>query len=303
MKQQIVSLLLLSMASFGATSAWSDEWDSTTYPDERGHYDDYERGRIDRRVDPSTGDLIITARLNHLVRGAQVLDLERLLALESSSVRGRELQKVAIEADARYSMASAQLLVNGMARDGVRRIDRINDREIFTLSGRNLMGIDVRSLQLALRGDLALTKVAVRLSRSSFGDGRDDHDGRGRVIHRLVSQHVNGSEVLRLREILDLGSEDTGLDVERITIMGNSTDAYRALRVQLMINGRAVGAPKLLTRGSVSFVIPEYRDDIGSDIRTLRVVVQGRGYVHAVSAVVEREFSDHDGSDGWIIGL
>ena len=121
------------------------------------------------------------------------------------------------------------------------------------------------------------------------GGYQDQYGPRQQVIQRLVSQQIFGGELLKLRQILGLGQEDRGLDIKRVTIMGTARFAQRPLELSLLINGMRVSAPRYLARGSVSFVIPDRADDIGSDIRTLQVFVQGQGYIHAVSAVVERE--------------
>ena len=159
----------------------------TSYPGPGGGYGDQDLNTL-------------RATLNQQVYNYELLHLRQLISSQTGqNLQGLEVEKVILKASSasRYgSPAQAQLLVNGQPVGRAEYIDERNERMVFELPrySRNVIGQDIRTLQLEIRGDAHLKMVALKVK---------EEQRRGpRSLQVNVNRSFYSPERVRLSDLL-----------------------------------------------------------------------------------------------------
>lgn len=237
--------------------------------------------------------------------GYSTLHVRQILGLDER-YRGRRVEEILLTAASDHGRAQAQLVINGRRVGMPEVIDRYS-REISLRPeyGMDVIGQDVRTIEIELRGNVDISGLGVRLDRG-YGGGypsypypspypnpdtqpyprpRPGHPPRPveqNVVTRRVNQHYQGGAVLRLRDLLNLGPEFNGREVESISLL--TTAAHGAGTAELLIDG--VSQDRALVRNQLETVVlrpSRYDDRLGTDIQSVQVRLDGRFYVDSVT--------------------
>lgn len=110
---------------------------------------------------PDQGRFIeLRAFPNVYLQGNNLLDLARYVDLYS--YRGYRVNSVLVRGYSDRGFGTVALLADGLASGEV-TMPRQSTEQIFTLSGRNVIGRDLGSLQLQTRGSLTIESIIVRV--------------------------------------------------------------------------------------------------------------------------------------------
>ncbi|MCO5144307.1 MAG: hypothetical protein M9962_14565 [Oligoflexia bacterium] len=118
------------------------------------------------------------------------------------------------------------------------------------------------------------------------GPGRPGHPGgpgMGRDYQEVrVNQRYTGQSILPLRQMLNIGQEDRGRKVQFVKLIAE-TAAGRG-QAALVIDGRQIGASQTVARGWGEYIfrLPEHDNNIGDELRTLQIHLNGNFTVYAV---------------------
>lgn len=118
-------------------------------------------------------------------------------------------------------------------------------------------------------------------------------------VYQPMNQYLVGANSLRLRQILNLGPQMEGREVEYVVLRAR-TDAGQG-EAQLEINGMRVGYSQRVDTWSRDyfFQVDAFRNRLGYDIQTLQLELQGRFTVEGVGVKLGR---GHGGGGGGYVG-
>lgn len=166
-----------------------------TYVPGRGH------GRADfprplpGHADSSTS--LITLKVNQLVRGQAIIDLERLARFQGLRLRGEEVEQIVVQGQSSSfsRAASLQIQVNGRGISEVKLLSSAQRVVPFNLRGQE----PLRSIELVVNGEAEITEITIRLTRGNSYRPLPVQPSSQQII---VAQHLSPGRPLELSRIL-----------------------------------------------------------------------------------------------------
>lgn len=213
-------------------------------------------------------DLVLEERIYQDFQGQSKIDVQDLFRHRSNQFKGMRIKSLSMKASSSQGRAQTALQINGFSNRGdFQTVGRYNQTIYFPIdSQRNVIGKDIRSLEIYLRGQVYVEEVKMVLEQ---GQARE-------VFDYNFSDFFNGAKTYRVREALGLGSRHNGKSLNSVHLTGRSPmgDA----EVRLFINDRQVGRAQRLSsyQQEVSFRVPRQRSTLGQDIRSIQLKVNGR---------------------------
>lgn len=202
-------------------------------------------------------------------QGDNVLQVRQLLGLNGREFDGRRVEYIALRASTAAGRGQAWLMIND-TNVGYSQVvgQRPSDYFFYPDSNRNVLGQDIRGIQIGMRGNFDVESIAVKLS-PGYGNGRD-------YIEVQVNQRYQGRNALPLRQMLGIGGRFRGSEVEYI-VMTASTDAGRG-DAQLLVDGYTTGYSQNVGTymQDYFFYLDSYRNRIDQDFSRLEMALQGR---------------------------
>lgn len=120
--------------------------------------------------------------------------------------------------------------------------------------------------------------------------GRGDFEPNrpGELVYERIQQQYRGETVLPLRQILNLGPQYRGQSIKAV-ILEAATAGGRG-EATVLVNGRAVSRTQIVGRNMdrYRFQLPEFADELGSEIQQLQIVLRGHFFVEGVGVRLER---------------
>lgn len=119
-----------------------------------------------------------------------------------------------------------------------------------------------------------------------FPGHRPNRPGMGRDYQEVrLNQRLVGQNILRVRQLLNIGPEDRGRRIQFVKLIAN-TDFGRG-QATLLIDGRQVGTSQTVARGigEYIFVLPENDNNVGDELRTLQIQLNGNFNVYALGVM------------------
>jgi len=214
----------------------------------------------------------------------QILPLRQLLGI-GPEYRGRRVVAVIMNASTRMGFGRAQLLVNGGGVGYPERVPEYNTRVRFEPRyGENIIGRDIRSLQIRLQGNFWVDSLAVR-----FAPEYDPFDPYlDPDMEEFIGEYVYNRDNFAIRQILGIGPRYRGKRVKWVMM---SVKAERGnVNATLFINGRPVGRPQpIRNTGRFSrtqdlvFRLNPGQNVIGTQVRSIQIQIRtgGRAYVES----------------------
>lgn len=250
------------------------------------------RGRDDGRR-PADGQIRDDGRFTYVAHyfdgvrytGEQTIPVRKLLRLDESYM-GYSVDQIMLVAKTDAGYGTASLEVDGREYDTVRVNDQ-RDTIIFDMPRNSVVGPRLGTIQIKLRGNFTLYRLAAKMEKSF------DHGGDLEILSENYGQQFRTGEEIGLRKDFNIGPEYRG-DVLKKVVVFASRDG-RAGRVGLLINGVEVETTDRLSTEieRITFTIPARRGELGDDIRSLRLTFNGLVYVQKVQLHIETK--NHNG--------
>ena len=195
--------------------------------------------------------------------GQSIIPVRRVISDQyPGALMGKELKKVVLKASSRRGRARAQLLINGMPVGPEQVIPQVETRLQFRLDRfqRNVVGQDIRRIQIQLRGNVQTSKlIAVTM------DSTPAYSNSVVVpVHRsfLGSQRVSISQLLGYRSDVDMYAQ---VESVSITSSGHGT-------ISLQSRGYSQGSLRVI--GAIGTSTIHVRDF--ASLSELELLVNGR---------------------------
>jgi hypothetical protein len=121
---------------------------------------------------------------------------------------------------------------------------------------------------------------------------------RDKVVLKRVDERFRGMSTINLNRYLELGKY-RGRDVKSVILIAKSQAGFGM--ATLVVNGREIRGRERVSRDldDYEFELPRHSNEIGDDIRNLRIKLQGNFYVKAVGLELDRrDRDDHRDRDG-----
>lgn len=222
----------------------------------------------------------LQAQLRLHTRGhAQIAVMQEVRMATGVSLQGKKLLKVIVKASSMQGHASAQLLIDGMRVGYSKTISRYEDRIVFDVPryGQNIIGRDIRSVQIALQGNIQTKMVALKVQGSYMGGGQVP-----RVISMSTYERVRGSQRLSLEQLVGYNRALQGQLIQEVTIQAQGQGSIIAVA-----RGQQLGSISVGSRSGMQ-TIRLYGDVVASDI-LLRMT--GNMTVTSVQVKVARQYN------------
>ncbi len=239
---------------------------------------------------PPPADDIVLPQLNINVYGQQVIPLRELVSqrLRPGLLQGKKLERVIVRAAATSYQSRIALFINGQQVTSVRNISYQPQRLILDVPtssyyNQNIIGQDIRSLELRVSGTVQIKRIALKV---------DDQLGSGQILraHNIrLGRWVGGAEQVELSQIVR--SHNPYQAVSEIRIVASSQSANSVLTVlargagridSMHLNGRGYyNTPSQKSirvggRTQLSDIKLMVRGDI--QIQSIEVVLSNRGW-------------------------
>lgn len=192
--------------------------------------------------------------IGRYVDGQQVLPLRQILDLDQSA-RGQKLIKVELFATSSDAYSTAQLELNGRPLGFAQNVGwRYDQSIVFEIpAGDRVIGRDIQTLKLRLRGNMYVDKVVATLKDDGLGGGgHGPFPGQSEWVTSYERQRFFSQ--LPVKQALRLNRQHEGKILKSIVLKGHPA-GQRLTSVQLVVGGRAVGMPQYLDRQSGQVVI------------------------------------------------
>jgi hypothetical protein len=161
---------------------------------------------------------VVKAHINQTTQGVHVYKVKQLIKSQNQvRLQGMKVKKVIMKASSLRGNAKATLLINGSPAGYSQIIPMYPTRMVFELSSysQNIIGQDVRSIQIEVRGKVTTKMVAIKVATNDHGQG-----GYNNNVLVDVNQTVYGSQRLSLVNLLPYGTHvDRNKKIEAITIV------------------------------------------------------------------------------------
>lgn len=243
---------------------------------------------------PQNNQVRLTEQMNRTFRGQNTLHVKQLLHINAQH-RGMTLEKIVLVGSTAAGRGKATLLVNGYQVD-TQQVGKFEGRTVlFPNPNENIMGREVNTIQLKLNGRFHVSKLIAVLSGSS-NTGRPQQ--RVQVFSEMIQQNYRGQSTLAVRKLLGLGQAHKGKKITKVIMKAESARGQG--QAKLMINGMQVGMSQTVGKwiDTLKFDIPSYAQELGDEIRTLQIQLNGNIYVQSLKAHVKGQASNNNGG-GW----
>lgn len=258
-------LLLLGIISLGEASAQGFFFEE----DRPGQYQNQGRFEVEEYI-------------GRYINGQQVLPLRQILELDQST-RGQKLIKVELFATSSDAYSTAQLELNGRLLGFAQNVGwRYDQSVVFEIpAGDRVIGRDIQTLKLRLRGNMYVDKVVATLK----DDAQMPFPAPGRSEWVTSYERQRFFSQLPLKQALKLNRQHEGKSLKSIVLKGHPA-GQRLTSVQLVVSGRAVGMPQYLDRQSGQVVIHlNAREQVElSQGETIKLVFDGEIIVTELAA-------------------
>jgi len=162
---------------------------------------------------------VLKAVINKQFRGNQTLPIKRLVQDYSGArLQGKKVLKVIVKASSRNGHAKAQLLINGSPVGYEQTIPMNEQRLVFSLPayGRNVIGQDIRSIQVQVIGNVHVTMVGIKVKKGLGQQGGGQHNQDS--VQVQVNRTFRGSERVSLQSLMGHNRPNGQKQVESVTI-------------------------------------------------------------------------------------
>lgn len=256
-KLLVVSLMILSVQSLAQAQ---DRFFGPVFDRDRPS-NNFNRDRV-----------VLNENLYRDFRGQSQIDLKQVFRDPNRQFKGMSVESISMVASSSRGRAQAALEINGLSQPADRQTVPPYARQMnFRVDPqRNVIGRDINSLKIQMRGNVFVESVEIVLKRNSRG-------GRNEIFEQQVSDFINFEKTYKLRQTLGIGQRHNGKKVQFVEVTGTSPSGNA--RAQLLIEGRPVGQPQYFSRfqGALRFQLPFGQDVLGDDIRGLQIRVSGGG--------------------------
>ena len=220
--------------------------------------------------------------LGRYVSGNTTLALRNILDLDQSA-RGQKLIKIELFATSSSSFATAQVEINGHAISYPQNVGwRYDESVVFEIpAGDRVIGRDIQTLKMKLQGSIYIDKIVATLKDDNQGGGH----GNPRSEWVTSFDRERFVSVIPLKQALKLNRQHEGKELKTIVLKGNPM-GQRVTSMQLMVDGRRVGAPQYLDRqnGQVTFALAQ-RDTVQiQQGDSIKIVFDGQVMVNELAA-------------------
>lgn len=226
------------------------------------------------------------AFLNRIVRH-EVLSLRRLADIDRH-YRGYRVDRVhVILRPHRFNQATLELILDRRVEDS-RTI--YNESSVLLYSrGYNVIGEDVNSIQLGVRGEAFIERVIIEMSPANGGGGGYDpyppgHGGEF-LVHLPLPSYIPPQGHLDLTPYIDV-RRYRGFTLVGLEITANAV--YNAAFIDVLVNSFHDGTVSLSRFSSNYRVISRQRLVLGSSFGSLVLAPRGDTQVHSVRLILRR---------------
>lgn len=160
----------------------------------------------------------IKARIHQQFYGPETLQVRKILKQHTGAqLKGMKIKKVIMKASSLRGRAQATLLINGQPVGYSQTLPTQSTRLVFSLPqyGTNVVGQDIRSIQIQLRGrNMTVKMVGVRAVQQG------GHHGGMNSVQIQVGQRFHGSQRISLAQLVGYGQQiNMQKEIEAITIV------------------------------------------------------------------------------------
>jgi len=182
-----------------------------------GHHGNQGQGQGGYNSQPQ----VLKAQIFKQLQGYSKLAVKSLVN-DATGVRlqGLEVKKVILKASSRMGRAQAVLLINGMRVGYSQTIPTYETRLVFDLNSwsQNVIGQDVRTIQIEINGNVLAKMVALRVEPSHSGSQGQGGYNQNVVVN--VNQSFYGSQRVSLSQLTAYGPRiDANKAIEAVTIV------------------------------------------------------------------------------------
>jgi hypothetical protein len=161
---------------------------------------------------------VLKAVIHKTTQGTKILNVKQLVKSQNQvRLQGMKVKKVVMKASSRRGNAKATLLINGSPVGYSQTIPMSQTRMVFDLNSysQNIIGQDVRSIQIEVRGKVTTKMVGIKVAQHGQGGYNDS-------VSVNVNQTIYGSQRLSLASLLPYGSHvNQNKAIEAITIVAS----------------------------------------------------------------------------------
>lgn len=210
---------------------------------------------------------------------------------------GRRLEFIQLRGNAAQSFGEVALFVNNVQLGSPLTLDRWDRDYTFRLDSRyNVLGTDIRTVQLRVRGRAQVATLAAQLNASGWDNpGRPEDPRQGDFLEVRLNQQFQGTNVLNVRRLLRMGPEYRDREVRRV-ILRARTERGRGT-AQLLVDGYTVD--RIQTVGEFTedytFFLERGRNRTELDFRNLELDLRGRFTVDSIAVEFERGYRPEPG--------
>lgn len=261
------SLIVISLAAaLSAREAWAQGWAT---PGDRKDF--------------------VSRSINQRIQGFNTLRVRELLGL-GEQFRGRRVEYVVLNASTDFGRGQAQLLINN-GSVGIPQLVSTwtQDHFFYPERFRDTLGQDIQTLQLQLNGNFFVNSLSVKLAPGF------ERPGAGNDFLQIpVNRFFYGNQALSIRELLPIGREHRGKEVQSIIVRARAETGYgsRFSEASLLIDGFATGAAQSVGSftSDLRFLLPMGRNVIDEDIRRMELELHGGVFIESIAV----EFKAND---------
>jgi len=239
---------------------------SFNYNDRPGdfHYDDYDQTQNQNQK------IRLKKNIDRYMVGENVLKIRQLLGM-NKQYNGHQVKKVILFAASDSGRAKAQLMVNGMPAAQRQIIGQYSEKLIFKVDqSQNVLGQDIRKLQIRLKGRIDVEKVVAVLVKPQRG-------GRTIEVVEEIYQSFRGNDYVSLDSKL---ARHDGKKLLSVKVRGESRRGNGT--VSLVVNGEVQGRPMRLSEYSDEVVLnlEAYKPSVlGRDIYSVELETTGKVFI------------------------
>ncbi|MCC7440225.1 MAG: hypothetical protein IT285_01245 [Bdellovibrionales bacterium] len=242
----------------------------------------------------------VTREIQARYQGQNTLQLRELIGL-GPQFNGRRLRAILVQGSTAAGNGRLQLLINQQPVGWEETVEQWSNETRIDLNqvhaGQAVLGQDIRSLQLNLRGNFFIERITAVLERTvgpGPGPGPGPNPNQERIHQRIDRTFANGA-VLPLRQLLNLGAQHNGKRVAAVLLEARalSHSASASARVNNLASGLAT--PLGNWAQTVSLQLPAAANVLGQDLRELAIELRGSVAVESITVVLERAFGPGPG--------
>jgi hypothetical protein len=260
-------LFTLALSSIGIVRAYNDF-------DFNDHGND--RGRGGQRGNKK---IVLKENVEQNYSRGQVLPIRKILGM-GKQYKGYKLEKLVLFAKTKKGRGHVLFTVNGYeAHDSGAVETYIEPVKFFPSQGQNILGKDIKKLQVEFFGKFYVQSVKAVLKKKRF------RAPKVKIISAQVDQRVRNNEIgiarlLKLRKY-------SGKKLKFIEIMARG--GRRGASAQLLVNGQEHGQSEYLDSHETQTLRFSFygNNTIGEDLRKVRLAVDGGMFIESVSAGIQ----------------